>query len=179
MVKDYTEVTGLKINDAMTSVSWSGDTLKMSGVYTNGQGGWSSAEEAVAQARYALRDRGVTDDMIEVMRLDGDEYVPVKKSEVAGVEGAYAVRLNISDRVSDADVDDWDSLSVKRNFLDRFSGSGANKQGSLNRLIFEPNSSLHKTLTGSMAVADDKAALITGRLLDMFAAFTDKYVKLP
>lgn len=179
VVKDYTEVTGLKINDAMTSVAWNGDTLKLSGVYTNGQGGWSSAEEAVSQARYALRDRGVTDDMIEVMRLDGDEYVPVIKSEVAGVEGAYAVRLNIEDRVSDADVGAWDNLDVKRNFLDRFFGSGANKHGSANRFIFDPNSSLHKTLTGSMAVSDDKAALITGRLLEMFEGFTDKYVKLP
>lgn len=179
VVKDYTEATGLKINDAMTSIAWEGDTLKMSGVYTNGQGGWSSSEDAIAQARYALRDRGVTDDMIEVMRLDGDEYVPVKKEDVAGIEGAYAIRLNVTDRITDADVTDWDKLDVKRNFLDRFFGSGSNKHGSANRFLFDPNSSLHKTLTGSMAVSDDKASLVTSRLLELFETFTDKYVKLP
>lgn len=177
IVGNYKEVTGLQINDAMTSFTFDGDTIKISGVYTNGQGGWTTSEEAVSQAKFALRDRGVKDSDIQVLKLDGDEFVPVDKDAVAGREGVFAVRLNVEDRITDADVGEWDKLDVKRNFLDRFQTQGAGAGWS--RFVFEPNSMLHRRLTGPMSVADDKSTIITNSLLLKFEKFTDAYVKLP
>lgn len=177
VVTNYKEVTGLQINDAMSSFEFTGDSIKISGVYTNGQGGWSTPEDALSQAKFALRNRGVLESEIQIMRLDGDEMVPVKLEEVAGQEGVYAVRLEREDRISDLDVTEWSTLDVKRNWLDRLQTKG--DAPSWSRYVFEPNSMLHKRLTGSMSVSDDKSTIITKQLLTRFEDFTNEYVKLP
>ena len=187
VVNDYTDATGMVLNDAMSSFRFDGDKVKVSGVYTNGQGGWTSSEDAIAQAKFATRNRPITDDSFTVMRLEGDEFVPVDRAAVAGKEGVYAIKMDLEDLITDRDVKRtvdgknepaWDALDVKRNWLDRFSGSGRNAQGSVNRHVFEPNSSLHKTLTGSMTVAEDKSSVVNEFLLNRFKNFSDQYVKL-
>ena len=177
VVKDFRYVTGLSINDAMTSFKYEGDSVKVQGLYTNGDGGWASASEAINQTTYALRGRGIREDEITLMKMDGDEFVPVKRSELTEDAGVFAVRVDSEIRVSDKDVTEWDSLDVKRNFLDRFQTSGTGAGWS--RYIFEPNSMLNKQLTGPMFVADDKSSVIVTSLLERFQEFTDAYVQLP
>ena len=184
VVKDFTDSTGMVLNDAMTSVQFNGDRVTFKGTYTNGQGGWADSEDALAQAKFALSNRSVADDDIELLRLEGDDFVPVKPDAVKGKEGVYAIRVNVDEFISDKDIikgtdsPSWDNLDVKRNYLDRFFGSGNNRHGSVQQHAFEPNSSLHKTLTGSMAVAEDKSSIIASTLLGQFKTFSDKYVKL-
>ena len=172
----YKDAVGVQLNDAMSSFSYEGDRVKVSGVFTNGHGGWDNPDDAIAQAKFALSDRGITDSDIELLKLDGDEFVPVKKDSLNEKEGVFAVRVNAEHRITDADVTEWDSLDVKRNLLDRFQTQGA--AAGWSRYLFEPNSMLHKRLTGPMSVADDKSTIITNVLLEKFKAFTDQYVKL-
>lgn len=192
VVKDFTDATGMELNDAMTSIQYNGDRITFKGTYTNGQGGWASSEDALSQARYAMKNRSIADDDIELLRLEGDDFVPVKKEAVVGQEGVYAIRINVDEFITDKDVTKaattktgkettnpaWDALDVKRNWIDRFFGTGKNKHGSVHQHLFEPNSSLHKTITGSFAVAEDKSSIIQNALLNQFKQFSDKYVKL-
>lgn len=176
VVKDYTDTTDLIINDAMTSVKYDGDKVIFSGVYTNGQGGWPSAQAAIDQAKYVFRKRGVDDPDITLMKLEGDEFVPVAKNEAG--EGVYAIRIDVEDQVRDKDITHWDDFDVKRNFFDRFAGKGKNSQGSFTQHIVEPNSMFRKELTGSFAVGEDKSALVTEALLTKFESFGQTYRKL-
>lgn len=178
VVRDFTDTTSMKLNDSMTHVSYDGDRVTFSGVYTNGQGGWASASDAVEQAKYALRNRGLDDSNIQVMRLEGDEMVPTTVAESAGQPGVYAIKVDVSDSVKDRDIADWDNLDVKRNFFDRFAGKGKNSQGSFQQHIVEPNSMFPKTLTGSMAVSEDKSSIVTEALLRKFEGFGQAYRKL-
>ena len=179
-VEDYTSVTGLKLNSAMTSFEHDGAKIKVNAVYTTGEGGWLRAEDAVAQAKLSLRKQGIKDTDVEVMRLDGDEYVPVKLDEVRGIDGDYVVRISRDDYLDAEDVKDWDKLDVKRSWLDRFQESGRNEQGSWNRFFMNPASVLHKQITGSMSVADDSAARLTAAFLKVFESkFTEPFMSLP
>lgn len=178
-VSDYSGVSGINLNSAMSSFEFDGAKAKINAVYTNGQGGWLQAEEAVSQAKFSLQKQGIKDQDVEVLRLDGGEYVPVKLEEVRGVEGDYVVRISREDQLSDMDVTDWDNLTVKRNLFDRFQTSGNNSQGSWNRFFVDPASTLDKRITGSMSVADDKAAKLTAELLQVFETkFTTPFMSL-
>lgn len=176
VVRDYTDTTQLVINDAMTSIRYDGDRVIFSGMYTNGQGGWTSAREAIEQAKYALRKRGMTDDNITVMKLEGDEFKPTTLDDAG--EGVFAIRIDVEDYVKDKDITKWDEFDVKRNIFDRFQGRGKHTGGSIQQHLVEPNSMFRKELTGSFSVAEDKSALITEALIRKFESFGKGYRKL-
>lgn len=181
-VEDYSTVSGLKINDAMTSFKTSDDGLHMEvdAVYTNGEGGWLRAEDAVSQATVALRKQGVVTSDLEILRRNGGEYEPVKLDEVKGKDGEYAVRLRIRDSIRPEDITDWDALDVKRNLFDYFETKGENTWGSINRHVIDAASSVHKQITGSLTLADDKAARLSSAFTEMFeVAFSVPYQRLP
>ncbi|AXH71953.1 MAG: putative tail sheath [Podoviridae sp. ctbj_2] len=180
IVRDFSEAVGIKLQPGMSSFRHDGERTIISGVYTNGESGWKLPEDAVAQAEFALRDRGITKDKITVMRRDADEYVPVKYDEVAGKPGDYVVRVDDEQIAGIADVGEWENLDVKRNLLDRlFGGNAQQSHGSFNRHVFDPASTLHTTITGSASVADDRTSIMAESLLKLASEFTDKYAKLP
>lgn len=181
-VEDYSTVSGLKINDGMTSIKASDDgvNLEIDAVYTNGEGGWLRAEDAMSQATLALRKQGVVAEDLEVLRRNGGEYEPVKLDEVKGKDGEYAVRLRVTEDIRAHDVKDWDELDVKRNLFDYFETKGENTWGSINRHVVDAASSIHKQITGSLTLADDKAARLSSAFTEMFElAFSTPYQKLP
>lgn len=179
-VNDYSTVSGMKINDATTSVGGTGNKLTFSAVYSNGETGWLKAEDAVEQAKVSLRKQGVTDENIELLKAVGSELHPVKLEDVRGKNGEYFVRINMEDDIRAYDVKDWDALDVKRNVFDYLETKGDNTWGSLNRQVLTPDATLHPTIVSGFSVADDKSARLASAFTEMFEqAFSDPYMKLP
>lgn len=180
IVRDFSEAVGIKLQPGMSSFRHDGERTIISGVYTNGESGWKLPEEAVEQAKFALRDRGITEKDITVMRRDADEYVPVKYDEVKGTNGDYVVRIDNEQIVGVSDVGEWENLDVKRNLLDRlFGGNSQQGQGSFNRHVFDPASTLHTSITGAASIADDRTSILAESLLKLASEFSDRYARLP
>ncbi len=74
--RDFRNATGLEINDAMTTFRVDGDHLAIDAHYSTVGGSFANAEEAIAQAMYALRRYGIREDEVVVMKRQGMDYVP-------------------------------------------------------------------------------------------------------
>lgn len=189
-VNDYSTVAGMKINDAMSSMHMDGTQMNWKGTYTNGESGWLRAEDAVSQAMVAFRKQGIDEKNIEVLARNVDEYVPVKLEDVRGVEGDYAIRVNISEDLRAYEVSGfekgkdgvpmWDALDVKRNVFDYLQTKGGDTWGSIQRHFMDAASTLHKQITGTASVLDDKASRLGAAFQEMIKTkFADELVKLP
>ena len=180
IVRDYTEIEGLQLHPAMSSIQTTGDGTEffIQGVYTKGDGAWKTAEDAVQQAKYALRDRGITDDQITVLRREGDDFVPVDKEAVKGQPGEYLVGLRTQEMVHDGDIGPLDALDVKWNLMDRFQRTGDNKHGSIQTHILPNANMLHEVLTGSATVAVDRTSVLAEALLEQLDKVTSPMMAL-
>ena len=188
IVRDYTEIEGLQLHPAMTSIQTSGDGMEffVQGVYTKGDGGWKTAEDAVQQAKHAMRDRGITEKDMTILQRQGDDFVPVDLEKVKGEPGEYLVGLRTQEMVHDGDIGPLDALDVKWNFMDRFQRTGDNKHGSIQTHVVPNANMLHEVLTGSATVAVDRTSVLAEALLEqldrvttpMMALSKDRRVKL-
>jgi uncharacterized FlgJ-related protein len=151
VVNDFRSASGLSVNDAMTSFRVDGDYLAVDAHYSTAGGAWVTPEAAKAQAQYALREYGVPDDAITVMERRGMEYVPATGNQ----PGDYIIKVKTRQRIADADVQSWNPLDVRLNWVDRFAATGTDQAGSTAGWLFDPGSMLHPTLTGSFSVATD------------------------
>lgn len=178
VVNDFENALGIKMHSGMSHFRHDGEQTIVSAVYTNGESGWKMPEDAMEQVKFALRDRGITEKDVTIMRRDADEYAPANYDEVKGKPGDYAVRIDSEQIVGIKDVNDWEALDVKRNWLDRIFG-GDTKAGSANRHVFDPASTLHTTITSAATVADDRTSIIAESMLKLASEFSDRYMKLP
>ena len=180
IVRDYTEVEGLSLHPSMSSIQTSEDGISFSvqGVYTKGDEPWTSAEDAVAQAKYALRHRGVTDEDITILARQGDDFVPVDKAAVVGKPGEYLVGLRTKEMVHDGDIGPLDALDVKWNWMDRLQRTGDNKHGSIQSHILPSANMLHEVLTGSATVAVDRTSVLAEALLEQLDRVTTPLMAL-
>lgn len=80
VVNDFEQAKGLNARKEMFNVESVGDGVNVKAVYGPAQGGFSNAEDAMAMAKFALRDYGVSDDAITLLRRQGPDYVPVEKA---------------------------------------------------------------------------------------------------
>ena len=180
IVHEYENAVGIQLHPAMSHVKTSedGSRLYVQGIYTAGDTGWATAEDAIAQTKFALSKRGIGDNDITVFARQGDEFVPVDKASVAGVQGEYVIGIRTEDIVNAGDIGPLEALDVKYNFMDRFNGSGQNKYGSLQTHIIPSANMLHETITGAAAVADDKVSALAKFLLDKLDDFSTPYMQL-
>lgn len=181
IVNDYSSAVGVKLHPAMAGVEseMTGSKVRINAVYSAGDSGWLTAEDAIKQTEFALRSRGVTKNDITVLMRDGDEFVPVDAAKVAGQEGEFLARVSADEYIDLDDIKELESLDVKRNFLDRFFGTGTNKFGSLQSHALPISDMLHPTLVSPAVVADDKVSLIAEALLRKLDTFSTGYMKLP
>lgn len=181
IVEDYSSAVGVKLHPAMATVEseLSGSKVRINAVYAAGDSGWLTAEDAIKQTEFALRSRGVTKNDITVLMRDGDEFVPVDPAKVVGQEGEFLARVTADEYIDLDDIKDFEALDVKRNFLDRFFGTGTNRFGSLQSHALPISDMLHPTLVGPAVVADDKVSLISEALLRKLDSFSAGYMKLP
>lgn len=174
---DFRNATGLKINDAMTTIRADGDHLIIDAHYSTEGGSFTSAAEAKAQAEYALRSYPIDSKDIVIMERRGMDYVPVTDMEKKS--GDYIVKVNSRIPVEDKSVTSWNPLDVKRNWTDRLASTISEDRGSAARWLLDPGSMLHPTLTGSASVAVDQSVNFENILLRPIRQFRSEVDALP
>lgn len=182
VTRDFRNATGLEVHDAESTfrVDTAGGKFKVSAMYGTSEGGFLKAEDAVQQAKYALRRYGVSDDSITVMQKRGIDYEPVDLNSVRGVEGDFKIRVDTDiDQSLDMMGDGWEHFDVKRNFFDRFGATMHTNEGSLTRMLTDAASNVHPAVSGSFAVATDVAVNLEKTLLKQSELFAEGYNKLP
>jgi hypothetical protein len=158
VVNDFENANGLVHNDAMSSFSWDGSRATIKQVYEVAGGSFSDAEQAIEQAKYALRQYGIEDKDITLLRKNGINHEPVELDAVRGQEGDYKIQVNANPELGPSFMNEISNLDVKRNPLDRFAGTHFKDRGSIQRYVVDAASMLHQTLTGASVVAKDYGA---------------------
>ena len=154
------------------------DGLQIKAVYTAGETGFSSARDAMDQVKFALKDFGIKDTEISILKRGEEGYVKMSGGVTDDV-GDYIVQVDYKTKVNPNDVTNWSELDVKNNFMDRvgiLTGNGS--QGSLTRHLLDAHSVLNPTLTMSANVVVDKGSLITRRITDLGEDFGNAFRKM-
>lgn len=177
-VNEFKAASGLELNEAMSSFTLEGRQHKYSAVYGTPEGSFINAEQAVQQALYALRHKGIKAEDITVLRKEGLDHVPVKLEDVKGIEDNYLIRVTGTDELNPSDITQWEVFDVKRNWFDRIPSLVSNSSGSLSRHIFDASSMLHPIYTAAASVTSDKAAAFEKLMLEIATKFSDKFTAL-
>lgn len=178
VVRDFSSSTDIVPNDAMGGFKIDGTNIEISAVYGTKEGAFLRAESAVEQVKYALRNQGIVDSDIQILRKEGVDYIPVNFDEVAGKDGSYLARINVRREVDPTDITSFESETVRLNFFDRSPLAVWNNTGSVSRWLFDAASMLPKRLTGSAAVATDITSRFEKQMLDIATGFSDQYNSL-
>jgi hypothetical protein len=185
-VNDFKAAEGFTVNDAEAGFSVVGGRIKIDAMYGTGEGGFLKAEDAITQARYALKNTGIPESDMTLMRLSGLDYVPTTLAEVAGKEGSYKIRISSYSDISPSDLYNADKggsalepMLIKRNWLDSIPGLTSNSTGSAARYVMDAASMLPPVITGPASVATDATSRFEKHMLSLASVFSDVYVKLP
>lgn len=176
VVQNFEAVHGLRAmaEHSTIGISETSDGLKISQIYGPPEGFFGTAQEAIDQVSYALRDWGITEDNIIVLGRTARGYE-------AGVTdaNAFVAKVDYKYTIDPLDVMSYQTASVKKNPFDRIPALAGEKRGSLMRNLVDAHSMLHPKLTLGANVAVDKAAGLERKLLELGKGFTDKYTALP
>ena len=177
VVRNFRSAEGLTMNEAMGSFTTEGGRIKISAAYGTPEGSFVNAKEALDQAEFALRKMGVRRDELELLRKEGNDFVPVKLED-ATEDGAYMVRVNTFHEIDPTDIAEFDKFGVKLNFFDRFSAMNWGSSGSFARHLVDAASMLDKRLTGAASNVSDQGAQLEKLMLGEATRFSDLYAKL-
>lgn len=83
VVNDFQQAHGLVARKEMFNIESLADGVGIKAIYGPPQGGFSSAQDAINMAEWAMRDYGVPQEAISFLKRQGSEYVPVGKDELA------------------------------------------------------------------------------------------------
>lgn len=83
VVNDFQSAHGLVARKEMFNVEALPDGVGIKAIYGPPQGGFSNAQDAVDMAQWALRDYGIPDEAVTLLKREGTNYVPVPKEEYA------------------------------------------------------------------------------------------------
>ena len=83
VVNDFQSAHGLVARKEMFNVESLADGVGIKAIYGPSQGGFSTAQDAIDMAQWALRDFGIPDEAVTLLKRDGANYVPVPKEEYA------------------------------------------------------------------------------------------------
>lgn len=197
IAKRLEDIEGFKLQPQSMSIAVAPDgSTNFSMLYHPTNVGWKTADDAIGQTLYALRQFGVDESDIQLLRRLGDEWQDVTSDDLKGLktlrdeftrrkqkipadlkEIDWAVAVNYNHKFNAADDIINQTLDPKWNFLDRFNSSILSKlgQGSLLQNLMPITGVLHPTITGSAAVAFDKAINLRKLYVDNFKPFTDTF----
>lgn len=177
VVNDFESASGLHMVEGMggEAVDLNGNTLHISATYETPTGSWSKPEDAIEQAKFALRAYGIRDDEIQLLKKDGLNHSPVELKDVAGQDGDYKIRVNTKHLLNGSDLrpHEWESFDVKRNWGDRFGQTMSEGRGSVNSWLIDAASQLHPTITGAAVNADYQATKLDKILLQKIKPIGD------
>tara|TARA_B100000929_G_C15511743_1_gene421133 strand:+ start:12300 stop:17171 length:4872 start_codon:yes stop_codon:yes gene_type:complete len=179
VVNDFNNVAGLVTRTEMSvpAVRDIGGSFRVGVTYGPRDNGWSDGADALEKVRTSLRDYGVKEEELTLLRREGEDYVPVDKAQ-ATEAGDYLVKVDYPYTISAAKVEDWNDLDVVFNYLDRIPHMRGARSGSMARHILDAHSMLHPNITLGANVAVDKAAQLEKTLVELTTSFTKKFNKL-
>lgn len=170
---DWRDIQGMSPRTAMSSVGDTDRGVSFDMVYGPKDGGFADANQAISQAKYALRKYGVVDDQIEVLKFDGTGYRPVTDWSQ---KGNYLIRVKHDYEFTPGDAISW-SLYKNGNWklfdTTLFGGDGSG--GGLAQHLIPSTTYLDRVLIDAASVAADRSAWIMKRLLEMGNEYATKY----
>ena len=178
VVNRFNDASGLTMRPNMGSIKDDGIKLQIDAVYGPSQGDFKLAQHAIDQAKLSMSHLGVTEDMLEILRKQGAEYVPVKLEEVKDVEGSYLVRLKTEHTIDPTDVNFYEPSKVKYNWLDQLPATHWDDNKSVSALVFDYASMLDPKYTAGMVVGMDKSAKFEKLMLDFADEYAETYNSL-
>lgn len=96
VVNDFYSAHGLVPRKEMFNIDHLDDGVGIKAIYGPPQGGFSTAKDAIDMAQWALRDYGIPEEAVTLLRREGTNYVPVPKEELKGlVEGNVVAQKRI------------------------------------------------------------------------------------
>lgn len=184
VVNDFRNAVGLVNRKEMGSVEALEDGVRFSSVYGPTDTGWGDLKEAVHQAKYALRDYGITTDEIQFLTRVGDEYHPISKEAKDALlnannpqlKGDWLMQINHEYKFDTANLerDGFEAFDVFYNVFDRwFPGGGKSGQGTIQSNILDPQSMLHPNFTKGATISGLRGAQMEQKLM----ATVEPYVK--
>lgn len=171
---DFKDVDGITLHDNLVTVGMHNGKAQVDAVYGSSEGGFLQAEDALTQVKFALKEYGIKDDELSLLKKEAGEYVPVALEDVAGLEGDYVVKLSFDKPVSPGDIIKMDELDVKRNFLDRFPVLRSRNAGTAANHLFDASSMLHPRITGAAVTDVDRAVILDKKILSIYDDFATK-----
>lgn len=179
--EDFRNPLGLTLRSEMSQIGEAGDKVRLGGIYGPLDGGFATADEALAQTAMSLRKYGIGEKNIKLMVQRGDVFEEVDAIPSADIPptGGFLTKVEYDYQVSPLNITDWAEADVKWNIFDRIPATGVTGQGSFQRHLLDAHSMLHPNITFGASVAVDKAAGLERNLLELSKSFTDKYADLP
>lgn len=165
------------------------------GVYGPQSSGFSNAEDALETAKIALRNTGIDESNLGLLRKSGGNYVPTTLDELKQFEANgmkvpkdFLVTVDHDYRIENIDIDKaqealsdariWSKLSVKRNWTDlKMVSSG--QSGKISNYLFDFGSQLHGSVYKDALQAADKSVNVEKGLLKQVDQFAQGWKKLP
>lgn len=179
--KELASIKGIKSDPQLSTAPELLDNgkIKINQVFTKGTGSFKSPEEAMNTAMLSLRNYGVTEESLTLLRKSDDGWIETTAKEVLGIEEArnalrkkkskipeelkrinnrneFAVRVN-TEYTPDAFQVFRENLDVKRNFIDRAPVSTAKGGSILSRWFLPAQSMLSKVITRGASTAVDQS----------------------
>lgn len=197
VVEGFQNAIGMSARREMFQIGETGDGVNIRAVYGPPDGGFASADTALAMARWSLAKYGVTDDQIKLMVRTPEGYkaidkegfdaylnVKVERGEkgrfVKAPPRDYLIAVDHKYTINPGDITAWAEADVKYNIFDRLLGKfGGNiaGQGSVQRHFLDPASMLNPVISKGAAAAVDRGAGIEKVLLDKAKVFAEHFSK--
>lgn len=179
---DFRNATGLVNRREMTTVgpNEAGNGLDISAVYGPTDSGWSSVQDAVSQAQFALRKYGVDEKDINILVRDGDSYHPVPYSSLKNAEGEamgdYLLQIKQEYAYSAGDLADneFSVFDVARNWGNRADVFyGKSGRGSITSQVISPEAMFDPEYMKGAVLSDLKKDVVGEQLVKVAKGFTD------
>lgn len=208
----HKNVEGLELKREMTQVGESKfemnrepDGIRVKATYGPTGGVWDSAERAMEEARWRLRDLGVRDEDIRLLQRRGDEYVEVsvkdakawetlkdamdnagvRKKEVDSFSKDYIVQIDNHYKYKDSDSP-FANYDVANNIFDRIGAWAGTKvpmagtiASRIQTMALDPASVIDKRYFKAAVASVARAANIEKEILAVGKKFGDGFLKLP
>lgn len=172
------EATGMVAHDAESGFVLVGGRGLYHTMYGTSEGGFSMADEAISQAKYAFSHLGVKDGDITLMKREGVDYVPTTMADSLGVPGDYKIKVSVFRDISPDDIVNFEELITIRNWSDSMRLTMTDTQGSLTRTLFDAASVIDPKIAKPASVAVDLVSRFEKRMLEKATAFSDQFEKL-
>lgn len=177
---DWRDVVGLVPRTEMSTVEDISTGARMNMVYGPKDGGFKSAQQALDQAKFALRKYGVQEDEISILTRDASGYRPMTKNDKWDADGNYLIQVKYDYEFSPTDIRNFDNLKGSWwKFADIRIPGTTGKAGGFTQHLIPSSTIINSALTNAASVASDFSAFVSRRLLELGKEYADLYKALP